>query len=471
MTDEFDAHGVPLSGSLWSDDDDVPDAATDDGLAAASRYTTRSGRDGYVGYGGYGGYGGYDTGDAADEWGSSHSRGRGSRALPRLVLASLIVLASAGVGVGFGALLWGSPAATSPASSSPSYGGSYPFGYNGNPGSFGGTNPYSSGGSPTPGAGSPTNVAAIGAKVDPALVDINTSINYEDATGAATGIVLTANGEVLTNNHVINGESSLTVRDVGNGKSYSANVVGYDIAQDLAVMQLVNASGLTTVNLGNSSDASVNEPVVAIGNAGGDGGTPTSAGGSITGLNVPITASDELNGTSEQLTGLIGVNADVQPGDSGGPLVNASGQVLGLDVAASAGGSMYSFTGGSTSTQGYAIPVNSALAVARQIEAGDGSSAIHIGQTAYLGVIIQQAQSGTAGLLVDSAVSAQAAQKAGIVAGDVITTFNGSSLATPSSLTNALLLLRPGDVATLTWVNGSGASHTATVVLGSGPPA
>ena len=181
----------------------------------------------------------------------------------------------------------------------------------------------------------------------------------------------------------------ISVTDVGNGKTYTASVVGYDRTKDIAVLQLHNASGLTTANLANSSTASVGEDVVGVGNAGGTGGTPSAAGGTVTALNQSITASDEGDGTSEQLSGLIETNADIQPGDSGGALVNTSGQVLGIDTAASAGFSFQS-NDQSSGTQGFAIPIDTALTIARQIVAGNSSSTVHIGTTAFLGVEVSQ---------------------------------------------------------------------------------
>ena len=141
-------------------------------------------------------------------------------------------------------------------------------------------------------------------------------------------------------------------------------MVGYDRTKDIAVLQLHNASGLQTATLGNSSNASVGEDVVGVGNAGGTGGTPSAAGGTVTALNQSITASDEGDGTSEQLSGLIETNADIQPGDSGGALVDTSGDVLGIDTAASAGFSFQS-NDQSSGNQGYAIPIDTALSIAR----------------------------------------------------------------------------------------------------------
>ena len=148
-------------------------------------------------------------------------------------------------------------------------------------------------------------------------------------------MVLTSSGEVLTNNHVVKGATSIKARDIGNGRTYQAKVVGYDHSHDIAVIQLQGASGLTTVTLGNSASAAVGQKVVALGNALGKGGTPAVATGHIAGLGASITASDEGAGTSEQLTGLIHHNAGIQPGDSGGPLVNTAGQVIGINTAAS----------------------------------------------------------------------------------------------------------------------------------------
>ena len=196
---------------------------------------------------------------------------------------------------------------------------------------------------------------AIASKVDPGLVDINTTLGYQQEQAAGTGIVLSSNGVILTNNHVIDGATSISVTDVGNHKTYTASVVGYDRTKDIAVLQLHNASGLQTATLGNSSNASVGEDVVGVGNAGGTGGTPSAAGGTVTALNQSITASDDGDGTSEQLSGLIETNADIQPGDSGGALVDTSGDVLGIDTAASAGFSFQS-NDQSSGNQGYRHP-------------------------------------------------------------------------------------------------------------------
>ena len=211
------------------------------------------------------------------------------------------------------------------------------------------------------------------------VVDINTVIDYGAAEAAGTGIVLTSNGEILTNNHVIDGATSIKVTIVSTGKSYTATVVGDDPTDDVAVLQLSGASGLATAKLGDSSSVAVGNTVTAVGNAGGTGGTPSAATGTVTALNQSITATDEGGGNSENLTGMIEINADIQAGDSGGPLYSASGTVIGIDTAASS----QSFN---STTTGFAIPINKALSIAKQIESGTETSTIHIGPTAFLGV-------------------------------------------------------------------------------------
>jgi len=303
--------------------------------------------------------------------------------------------------------------------------------------------------------------------VDPGLVDVNTTLSYQQVEGAGTGMVLTSNGVVLTNNHVVEGETSISVTDIGNGKTYGATVVGYDRALDVAVLQLKNASGLATVTL-SSSAPSTGEQVVAIGNAGGKGGTPSYAAGTITATNQSITASDEATGASEQLTGLVETDAGIVPGDSGGPLVNSSGQVLAMDTAAAQGFSLQT-----QGTQGYAIPVSNAASAAREILDGTSSSSVHVGATAFLGVSVESAQdsgAGTSGALIATVVPSGPASNAGLIAGDTITSLDGSSVSSPEALTIAMITQKPGDTVQVGYIDSSGQQETASVQLGSGPP-
>ena len=436
-----------------------------------------------------------------------------THALRNGLLAGLAAVAVLAAGVGIGHAAWTNGTNTqafAPSSGStrlPSGSGS---GGSGSGGQFGNGSPFgggfgNSGNSGNSGGGNsgssnssgPSDVDAIASKVDPGLVDVNTSLGYQQVQAAGTGIVLTSNGVILTNNHVIDGATSISVTDVGNQKTYTASVVGYDRTQDIAVLQLHNASGLQTATLGNSSNTSVGEDIVGIGNAGGTGGTPSAAGGTVTGLNQSITASDEGDGTSEQLSGLIETNANIQPGDSGGALVDTSAQVLGIDTAASAGFSFQS-NGQSQGNQGFAIPINTALSIARAIESSSASSTVHIGQTAFLGVEVSVSGSsgsggggggggfggffggnsgntGNTGASVAGASVAQVvtngpAQTAGLAQGDVITSLGGKSISSANDLTGAISAYHPGDKVTVGWTDSSGQTHTATVQLSSGPP-
>ena len=301
-----------------------------------------------------------------------------------LAVLGLAVLVAAIAGAAIGHEVWTS---TRSASGLPTGSASAGSPFAGNPSTNGGSGVFGGSGSSassSSASGGPANASSIAASVDPGLVDVNSNFGYQKSAGAGTGIVISSNGEVLTNNHVIDGATKVSATDIGNGKTYTATVIGYDPSHDLAVLQLQGASGLTTAKLGNSSKLSVGEAVLGIGNAGGSGGTPSSAAGTITGLNQSITAGDEIGGASERLSGLIATNAGVQPGDSGGPLVNSAGEVIGIDTAGSVG-----FDFPSTGGQAFAIPINEAAQTALAIVSNHPAATTHVGDTAFLGVTVR----------------------------------------------------------------------------------
>ena len=341
--------------------------------------------------------------------------------------------------------------------------------------------PGSSGTAPGGGSG-PANAASIASRVDPGLVDINITVDYGQARAAGTGMVLTPDGEVLTNNHVINGATSISVTDVGNGRTYQARVAGYDAGKDVAVLRLSGASNLRTVTIDRSPNVSVGTQVVGIGNAGGTGGTPSYAGGTVTATGQTITASDDLSGTSEQLTGMIATNANIQAGDSGGPLVNAAGQVIGMDTAGSQTSQFTSQQAG----DGFAVPVNVATGIATQILDSRPVGGIHVGPTAFLGVQIAQGTSGVpgagfgtggtpasgSGVPIAGVVTGGPAAQAGLKAGDVITSVGGHPVSSQSSLRRAMVNdLVPGRSVTVDYTTASGRPGSVTVLLTTGPPA
>ena len=367
----------------------------------------------------------------------------------------------------------------------------------------------------------------IAAKVGPGLVDVVTTVGYQGGKAAGTGMVLTSTGEVLTNNHVIDGATSIKATDVGNGRTYTAKVVGYDKTHDVAVLQLQNASGLQTVTL-SSAGAQTGQKVVALGNALGKGGTPSVVSGRINGLRQSITASDAGAGNAEQLTGMIGHNAPIQPGDSGGPLVNTEGEVIGMNTAASgsSGSGSPSQSGqAQTATQAFAIPITRASSLADQIEAGTPSSTVHIGATAFLGIETSPSGLGSSGgnfpgnipgfggnggnsggfggnfpgfggdfggyiggsgggsingsgggstssgggVAISGVVPGTAAAGAGMAAGDQITSVAGHTVTSATQIQSVLGNYRPGDRISISWTDQSGQSHTATVTLTAGP--
>ena len=329
------------------------------------------------------------------------------------------------------------------------------------------------------------DVQAIADRVDPALVDINTVLDPGSLAGgtggrsglpteraAGTGMVLTSTGEVLTNNHVIQGATSITVTVVGRSGSFVAKVVGADPKADVALLQMEGVSGLPTVTLADSSTSTVGQEVVAIGNALGQGGSPTVTDGTISGLNRSITVGGGSGGT-EHLSGLIQTDAPISPGDSGGPLVNVSGQVVGMITAGATGGQRQR-----VSSVGYAIPATSALAVVNQIRTGHGSSTIIIGQPGFLGVEVQSldptvaAQLGlkvSSGALVVAVIPGTPAAVAGMSRYAVITAIDGRPIASADALGPAIRGHRPGEELRVTWVDRAGGTHTATVRLISGP--
>jgi S1-C subfamily serine protease len=378
---------------------------------------------------------------------------------------------------------------------------------------------------PSPGSGqsngntstSGIDVQAVTAKVEPGVVDITSSLRYSGQVFEGTGMVLTSSGLVLTNNHVVDGSTGLTATVVTSGRRYAAQIVGTDATEDVALLRLVGVSGLRTVNVGDSSKVSVGTHVVAMGNAGGQGGTPTVTSGSITAVGRTITASDSGSNTSETLHNMLQTNAPIAEGDSGGPLSNAAGQVIGMDTAANA----QSFGGPGTS-EGFAIPINRALAIVRQMAAGHGSATIHIGQPAFMGIAVastsssavssaetpqeqlQQLQQQAAdqpgsgfsnainsngrclntgsgspvprpiapassGTLIAGAFCNAPADAAGLTGGDVILAINGQPVGAPATLTNVLAQFRPGERVSVTWMDTSGQRHTSSLTLIAGP--
>ena len=375
-----------------------------------------------------------------------------------------------------------------------------------NPGSSGsGISLPGSGAVPGPAAAAPPagGEQAIVTKVEPGLVIINTALQYNSEAAAGTGMVINADGLVLTNNHVIDDSTKITATVAATGRTYPATVVGYDKTGDIALIQLQNASGLTTVPIGNSSSVKVGNAVVALGNAEGRGSI-TATAGEVTGLNQTITASEEgSSSASETLSGMIQTDADIVPGDSGGPLASSAG-VIGMDTAGN------DVSDQQQASAGFAIPINTALSVARQIAGGQASSAITIGYPPFVGIFIssgsssspqaqaqqeEQQQNGSgsgsspvcytsnadltvpsviapvsSGTLIVGTICGGPAASAGMTGGAVITAVNGQAVGSPDDLTGILSRSHPGDTISVTWVSPSGQRSTSSLHLTAGPP-
>jgi S1-C subfamily serine protease len=361
-----------------------------------------------------------------------------------------------------------------------------------------------SGAVPAPAASAPplpSGEQGIAARVKSGLVIINTTLQYDNEAAAGTGMVINADGLVLTNNHVIDGSTKITATVASTGKTYTAMIVGYDKTGDVALIQLQNASGLTTVPIGNSASVTAGQAVVALGNAGGQGSI-VAAAGHVTALDQTITASDEGSSTaSETLHGVIQTNADIVPGDSGGPLTGSAG-VIGMDTAGNDANNQQAAIG-------FAIPINTALSVAREIAGGHASSTITIGYPAFLGIFIgsgsnsspqaqaqQQANGGSggsgsppacyssntdlvmpaqiapvsSGTLIAGTICGAPAAAAGLTGGAVITAVNGHAVGSPDDLASILARFHPGEQISVTWVSPSGHRTTSSLHLAAGPP-
>ena len=300
-------------------------------------------------------------------------------------------------------------------------------------------------------------------RLESGIVVIKTKLGYQDISAAGTGMVLTPGGEVLTNNHVIRGATEIRLVVPNTGRTYTAHVVGYDMADDVAVLQAVGARNLSTVTT-SSAKLTIGSAVRAIGNAGGTGRL-ASATGKITRLRSSVLVRDD-DGGAVRLTGMIGVNASVVPGDSGGPLMNSSGEVIGMDTAGSAGATFRS----TNETQAYAIPITKALSIVRKVDAGTSSTRIHVGGTAFIGVQVGSDFGGRSdGAAIAGVTPGGPAAGAGLVPGDVITAINGYHISSRPSLTSSLLRKKPGDSVTITYSDPAGVSHAVKLVLASGP--
>ena len=298
-------------------------------------------------------------------------------------------------------------------------------------------------------------------EIDPAVVDINTinQIPTGYAIAAATGMIVSSDGYIVTNNHVVEEATSIKVAVAGHASQYKATFVGADPAADVAVIKIDGLTGLPTVQFGNSSTVDVGNQVVAIGNVHGRGGAPAVTTGTISALDRSITATNDITHESESLSGMIETSATIRAGNSGGPLVDDHAVVIGMNTAADTGG-----------TFGYALPIDRVSAIAAAIEQGRSGGGIVLGLRAFLGVVGQPPKAGTkpTGVEISRVVENEPAVEGGIEAGDVIVDLDGTPTPTVSVLQRLVLARKPGDVVTVTF-QGQNGLQTSSVTLVGGP--
>jgi len=305
---------------------------------------------------------------------------------------------------------------------------------------------------------------AVASAVLPSVVSIE--VRTAQGGGEGTGIVLSSDGLILTNNHVVgdassaDGSISVTFND---GRSADATVVGTDPVTDLAVIKAQDVSGLKKATLGSSAELDPGEQVVAIGSPLGLQGTVTS--GIISALNRPVRTGDASGAeNSSTVIDALQTDAAINPGNSGGPLVNLRGEVVGVNSAIATLGGGAGGQSGSIGL-GFSIPIDQARAIAQELI--DTGSATH----AQLGVSVQDASAAGSGGFSDGAAVAEvtadgAAQAAGLAAGDVITKVGDRPVDSADALIAAVRSHRPGDEVVLTYQR-DGDESTATATLGS----
>ncbi len=326
----------------------------------------------------------------------------------------------------------------------------------------------------------PTDIQAVLARVEPAVVAIDSQSGGSSGSGdfveaAGTGMILTSDGEVLTNNHVVSGASTVTVTLFGQTKALPAHVVGTDPSVDVALVQIDHARNLPTVTLGDSSQTRVGDSVLAIGNALALAGGPSVTEGIVSAENRTLSAQND-SGQTENLTGLLQTDAAINPGNSGGPLVDSQAQVVGMNTAVA------SSSAGNAPTQniGFAITVNSVKPLLAQLRQGGtggsgGSTATTVPvNSAYIGVTVgpitpalqqQDRLTPSNGALILSVQTDSPAAKAALQVNDVIVSLNGTPITSPNDLHAAIHPLKPGDQVALGIYRGS-TKMTVSVTLG-----
>ncbi len=303
-------------------------------------------------------------------------------------------------------------------------------------------------------SGTRLDVAGVVAKVGPSVVSIRATITqgrFADAA-AGTGVIISGDGEIMTNAHVVGDATSVKVTLAGESQARDAAVVGTDPANDLALLKIANASGLPAADLGQSADVRVGDDVVAIGNALALNGGPTVTRGIVSALD------RSLETQNSSMSGLIQTDASISSGNSGGPLVDATGKVIGINSAVASSGA-----GTAAENIGFAIAIDNARPVIDRLRNHTPAAAM-----GFLGVRSSDPEDGSRGATVVSVDEGSAADVAGIQAGDLITAIDGKSVDGAAALGAAVRAHTPGTPVKITFVRSS-TTRTVTADLGTRP--
>jgi putative serine protease PepD len=307
------------------------------------------------------------------------------------------------------------------------------------------------------------SVQEVAAKVLPSVVSVLASSGQ--SAGEGSGVILTADGLILTNNHVVDGATDLEVR-FNDGTTATATVVGKTATDDLAVIKADGVSGLTPASLGSSGGLQVGQQVVAIGSPLGLSATVTS--GIVSALNRPVrTASEEQTSRSQAQDTVINAvqtDAAINPGNSGGALVDMNGNVIGINSAIASLSDTSSGGQAGNIGVGFAIPIDQAKRIAQEII--DNGKATH----AVLGASVGDATDGnsqiTTGAKIASVTPGSGAESAGLQAGDVVTSIGNVKIESADALIAAVRAQTPNGTTTVTFTR-DGKSQTVNVTLGS----
>jgi S1-C subfamily serine protease len=288
-----------------------------------------------------------------------------------------------------------------------------------------------------------------------AIVALTTTLD-SGATVTGTGVILTSTGEVVTGYNVVNGAVSIAAELSGTATRFAATTFALSPANGVAVLQLLNGTGLPSMSIGTSAHVGVGDHVTAIGRMAG-ATAPSDAQGAVVALGQTIITADPNGASPETLRGLIAFNAALPGNGTGGALVDTSGKLIGLDVTAA---------GGAHAGEAYAIPIDRVMAIVHDVNTHTEAPDVLQGHGAYLGIEVRDSTSPPGALIVVVAPGTPA-EVVGMAPNDVIASVDGLGVDSVVALRDQLTRHRGGDYVVVGWIDPAGHRHTANVQLAS----